>query len=107
MALLSIDTLLDKRCFFLQTNQFCVLEHKQWLEREHRALRIPLQDEEEGEMLGQTKRLITWHPFSPRLGDLMNNYVTSDQIEQEFTSMSDLKNDVAKTRQQPPSVLGY
>ena len=55
---------------------------------------MPLQDEEEGEMLGQTKRLITLHPFSPRLGDLMY-FVTSDQIEQEFNSMSDLKNDVA------------
>lgn len=45
-------------------------------------------------MLGQTKRLITLHPFSPRLGDLMY-FVTSDQIEQQFNSMSDLKNDVA------------
>ena len=35
------------------------------------------------------------------------DYVTSDQIEQEFISMSDLKNDVAKTRHQPPSLLGY
>ena len=66
---MGIDAPLDKRCFFQQTNQFCVLEHKQYREREQRALRIPLQDEEEGEMLGQTKRLITWHPFSPRLGE--------------------------------------
>lgn len=55
---------------------------------------MPLQDELEGEMLGQTKRLITLHPFSPRFGDLMY-YITSDQIEQQFNSMSDLKNDVA------------
>ena len=56
MALLGINTLLDKRCFFLQTNQFCVLELKQCQEQEQRAVRMPLQDEEEGEMLGRTKR---------------------------------------------------
>ena len=77
-----IDALLNQQCFLQQTNQFLVLEHKQWLEREQRALRMPLQDEVEGEMLGRTKRLITWHPFSPRLGDLMYYYVTSEQNEQ-------------------------
>ena len=68
---------------------------------------MPLQDELEGEMPGQTKRLITLHPFSPKLGDSMY-YVTSDQIEQEFISMSDLKNDVAggrKTQQSSISAL--